>query len=126
MLKRLIIISISFIFLFNIKVFSDCPLEDCEGGQSPPLTYAFYNPICQASCVYHVYYRLCLGTGSFVIDSVMADTNNVPCCAGTATNSPVITADILREAGRTMAMSAGLVTYSIYLPSKCWKWEGTL
>lgn len=127
MFKKFIIMSLYFIFLFNIKVFSDCPpLDSCIKVPLPDIFYSVPQPGCLSLCAYMVHYYQCLPSGAFVIDSIVADTNNHPCCEGSATNSPIISYDILREAAKMISQTAGSGSFSIFLPDKCWKWEGTL
>jgi len=128
MKKQLFILAVSLFFIFNINVFSEC-FPDCAKVAKPPIVYSVVQPYCHATCFYTVYYSECIinGKSYFLIDSIGGHSTNHPCCQGTAVNDPIVSGFILTEAGRLISLTGiGSSPFSVFTPSKCRKWVGTL
>jgi hypothetical protein len=127
---KMLILSLSLILLSISVSYSNHPdcFPDCDKISRPPITYSVDHFDC-GTCFYDVYYQECIinGISTFLIDSVLAHNTNLECCQGTATNNPVVSGYILDEAGLQISLTGvGADSFSVYTPSRCWKWEGTL
>ena len=132
--KKIVFWVILIIFASITKSYSQpgCFLDTCEGNSEsmPPITYQV-NQVGCGTCTYTVNYSVCYqdGVSFFLINSIAADITNPPCCFGTAQNDPIISGYILEEAARLISLTgtgSPNNRYSIYTPSRCWRWEGLL
>ncbi len=101
----------------------------CGDGEHLSLDFYYFHPRCNLECRYTVFFTQCVieNEATFLVDSIRAYPDNDPCCQGTATNDPMITGYILESAARIVsAHGYGDDTVSVYTPSRCWKWVGTL
>lgn len=126
---KILLLSLSLILLSISASYSneDC-FPDCEKVSKTPITYSVVQPTCGV-CSYKVFYSECIISGKsvFLIDSIQAITSNPTCCQGTAVNDPIVSGFILIEAGRVISLTGvGSSPFSVFTPSRCWKWVGTL
>ncbi len=106
---------------------SQCFPEGCFLTRAASKEYTVDHKRC-GNCTYTVFFRECIQNGNSVIliDSIVASPSNPECCQGTAINDPIVSGYILEEAAKQAAESGVGITRSVYTPSKCYKWVGTL
>lgn len=131
MKKHLFLLVFPLLAFFSFESYSedDCEIPgDCDGNWVPQtsITYTVTQVGCGATCEYTVNYSECTTGGVTVhrIDNIEATSTNPSCCQATATNDPIVSGYILEEAARLISLTG--TSGRVYLPSKCWKWVGTV
>lgn len=121
-MRNILFLSIILALFSSVSSFSQC--LDCQ-DYSPELQITYsVNQLNCGTCTYTVFYKECqTQPGKFLISKIEASPSNLPCCQGTAVNNPIVSGMILDEAANQIANEA---TVTIYTPSRCWQWIGTV